>query len=255
VNGPKIVGFWDEAAVFKTGGHARAVLWFARQVDKWLRKRADLCVTSTREHQRYWGERYSKPILYMPHACYLTDENDGENPFIEPTLVYMGSMNDAEWDHDLFFEALRILKEKEGLVPALYIMGTGRLIPKWQTFCNKYGVRVTFGGFQTGTKRFQHLRHARALLFPIRDTLYHKTRCPSKTLAYAQARRPIITCRVGEIPEMLGDQAFYVNSTPEAFAQGIKEVLSNVQFEKDIIYPIHEHTWNNRAQNLLSNLS
>lgn len=247
---PRVVGFWDEAAVFKTSGHAKPVLWFSRIVDAWLRRRATLCLTSTREHQRYWEARHSKPITYMPHACYLTDEKGGDDPFTEPTLVYMGSINDTSWDHDLFFDSLRLLKQEKNLTPALFIMGTGRLMPKWQAFCQEHGLNVTFGGFMTGAARFQHLRHARALLFPLRDTLYHKTRCPSKTLAYAQAQRPIITCRVGEIAEMLGDKAIYVEPTAEGFAAAILDIMSR-QDVPDAPYDTPAHTWQKRAEALL----
>lgn len=248
---PKIVGMWDEAAVFKS-----ELPWVHRKLiaawDWWLRRRAAICLTSTREHQRIWKEKCVEPVVYMPHACYLTNFSEGESPYKHPTVVYMGNFHWC-WDQDLIFDAFLLLK-RQGLTPPLFLMGTGPDVPKWKAFIAEHGLdNITFAGYVSGETLWQHLRHAHVLLFPMRPTLRNKTRCPSKTLAYAQARRPIITNKVGEIAEMLGDKAIYVEPTPEGFAGGIRRTMEDSDLP-DVEYDLEEYTWAKNAANLLREL-
>ncbi|MGI6391845.1 MAG: glycosyltransferase [Kiritimatiellia bacterium] len=251
LRGPKLVGMWDEASVFKSTlplvKRLLILFW-----DRWFRKHVVARFTSTREHQRIWMKKYPEPIVYMPHACYLANHLDRPSPFNRPTVVYMGQFH-ACWDQDLFFEAFRLLKQ-QNIMPPLYLMGTGPDEDKWKRFVSKHGLQnITFAGYQTGESLYQHLRHAHVLLFPMRPTVLNKTRCPSKTLAYAQARRPIITNRVGEIAEMLGDNAIYVEPSPEGFARGIQEAIQKSHLP-DVNYEIGLHTWSKRAEQLIREL-
>jgi glycosyltransferase involved in cell wall biosynthesis len=90
------------------------------------------------------------------------------------------------------------------------------------------------------------------LLFPIRPTLVNQSRCPSKVFAYAQARRPIITSRVGELPYMLGESPLYVEPTPQAFADAIRAAMGGPL--PDVPYHLEHHTWGARADRLLEAL-
>ncbi len=248
-HGPRIVGFWDEPSTVKDLGWLRH--GFVVAMDRWLQKRADVRIVATREHQRLWREQHGMHALYMPHAAYLPTYPVGPSPFDRPTVVYMG--NFYPWDQDLIFDALALLA-RDGIRPPVLFMGTGPDLPKWQAFVRDHGLdQVTFAGYMTGEALFQRLRHAHVLLFPIRPTLVNKTRCPSKTLAYAQARRPVITCHVGEIPEMLGDQAIYVEATPQGFAEAIRAVVVAPP-AADIDYDIGRHSWANRAADLLTEI-
>ncbi len=100
--------------------------------------------------------------------------------------------------------------------------------------------------------RQQLLRHAHALLFPIRDTILNRARCPSKTFAYAQARRPVITNRVGEVPEVLGERARYVEISAEGFERAMEEAMR--ERRDDIDYNVEAHNWGARAQTLIDAL-
>ena len=251
LRGPKLVGIWDEAAVFKF-----ELPWIQRKLivmwDRWLRRNAALRLTTTRAHQRAWKETCAEPVVYMPHACYLTNFSEGESPYNQPTVVYMGNFHWC-WDQDLIFNAFLLLK-RQGLTPPLFLMGAGPDVPKWKEFIIEHGLdNITFAGYVSGESLWQHLRHAHVLLFPMRPTLRNKTRCPSKTLAYAQARRPIITNKVGEIAEMLGDKAIYVEPTPEGFAGGIRRAMEDSDLP-DVEYDLEEYTWAKNATILLREL-
>ena len=91
------------------------------------------------------------------------------------------------------------------------------------------------------------------LLFPIRSTRDNWLRCPSKTFAYAQARRPIITNRVGEVAHMLGEKATYIECTPEAFADAIERAMDTPNLP-DVDYGIERQNYDERAGMLLEYL-
>ena len=107
-------------------------------------------------------------------------------------------------------------------------------------------------GFRRGEQLWRKLRHAHALLFPIRNTLLNLCRCPSKTYSYAQARRPIITNRVGEVAAVLQEKAIYVDQNNGAFAAAIKQAIKEPQY--DVEYDIAGHNWSRRTDVLLDTL-
>jgi hypothetical protein len=78
-------------------------------------------------------------------------------------------------------------------------------------------------------------------------------RCPSKTFAYAQARRPVITNRVGEIEAVLKDRAEYIDCTPEAFADAIERAMRRRTLD-DVDYGVEQHNWSSRTDDLLEAL-
>ena len=150
---------------------------------------------------------------YIPYAAYLPSYPDGESPYTEPTIVYMGNMYPA-YDHDLIFDAALLLRDR-GLSPRIAILGWGPDLEKWRAFVLDKGLtNVTLPGFVRGEMLWQHLRHAHALLFPIRPTLLNLYRCPSKTFAYAQVRSPVITNRIGEVVEVLSEQGNMCHAHP-----------------------------------------
>ncbi|MGH7176549.1 MAG: glycosyltransferase, partial [Tepidisphaeraceae bacterium] len=127
--------------------------------------------------------------------------------------------------------------------------------PRWEAFVREHGLdNVTFYGFLPDDKMWVHIRHGHVMLFPIRPTDFHKTRCPSKTFRYAQTRRPTITCRVGEVAEVLGDQAIYVDPTPQAWADAIRKYMQT-QLLPEVDFHIEEHSYANRGKRLTDALA
>ena len=173
---------------------------------------------------------------------------DGESPYREPTFVYLGNYFHS-WDHDIIFEAARILKG-QGIEPAFFMIGDGPDRPRWEQFVAQHGLsKVTIAGGMSGEPMWNRLRHAHALLFPIRAHVGNMSRCPSKTFAYAQARRPIICSRVGEVPLILGPGATYIEADGNTFASAIGALLRKTL--PDVDYHIENHTWAERAKRVL----
>ena len=245
----RVVGDWDEWHRMADFNPARKAV--ERYLDHWLRRRASLVVVCSRYLQNQFKSLFNQDSLYLPYATYLPSYPPTTSPFAEPTLVYMGNLYPS-YDHDLIREAAVRLKAR-GLTPPLLIMGGGPDLEKWRAVIKEKNLtNVSLPGFLSGDELWRRLRHAHALLFPIRDTILNRARCPSKTFAYAQARRPVITNRVGEVPEVLGERARYVEISAEGFERAMEEAMR--ERRDDIDYNVEAHNWGARAQTLIDAL-
>lgn len=224
-----------------------------RYLDHWCRTRSFIRPVASKYLQAEFA-KLGNDAAYIPYAAYLQPHADGQSPFTEPTLVYVGNIYPA-YDHDLIFEAARILKEERGETPAIAILGGGPDFEKWQAFVRQHDLQnVHLPGYLTGDALWRHVRHARANLFPIRETVLNLARCPSKTFAYMQARRPVIACPVGEVKECLGDQGTFVGADPRAWADAIHNMMQGGD-RPDVDFAVERHSWYERTDRLLAALA
>jgi len=244
----RIVGQWDEPPMLKAWPVPRRQL--EALLDRWLARRADRSVVCARALQPWFAERYGVRPPYLPHAAYLNGSGaTRRSPFAEPTAVYLGSFW-QEWDHDLIFEAARLLAA-DGRRPRICLVGAGGELERWRAFAAAHGLdNVAFAGWLEGEDLMAHLRGAHVNLFPIRDTLVNRTRCPSKLFAYAQAQRPVITNRVGEVPYVLGEKAQYVNADAAAFSEAIDAALRAPRPD-DVGFDLGHLRYETRARELI----
>jgi glycosyltransferase involved in cell wall biosynthesis len=241
---------WDEWPARRARPKLRGVVdwWLGR----WMRRRAVRVIVASRYLQDQLRQRFGVESVYVPYAAYLEPREDGTSPFNEPTVVYMGNLFSA-YDHDIIFEAARLLKQR-GMTPPIRFMGHGPDEATWRAFVRDNGLEnVAMPGFVRGDELWRSLRHAHVLLFPIRPTMVNLCRCPSKTFAYAQARRPVITNRVGEIEAVLKDRAEYIDCTPQAFADAIERAMRRRTLD-DVDYGVEQHNWSSRTDDLLEAL-
>ena len=223
--------------------------WANRLCESIARQQADLITVSSRHLQNYFQDKYNCKSLYLPYATYLENVQTGASPFSHPTAVYLGNLH-QDGDHDILIDAWTIL-ESQGIAPPLCMIGGGPCLDKVKADVGTKGMTsIDIRGYLPVEEMWTALCHAHILLFPIRDTIGNRMRCPSKTFAYMQSGRPIVTCRVGEVAEALGEQGIYVDPIPEAFAQKIIELFSFSL--PNISYDLDRHQWENRAKDLLS---
>lgn len=247
----KLVADWDMWQARSKRPPINMIL--SRTADRWARNNAVLHVVASKYLQSEFKRLFEIDSVYVPFATYLESRRpDGESPYAQPTAVYLGNLYDAVYDHDLVLHAMKILKDRGKELP-LCVIGSGPDQEKWQRWVSDQRLgNVTLTGFLTGDELWRHLRHGEVLLFPIRPTLQNLCRCPSKTFAYAQARRPIIANRVGEVEELLRDKATYVDTTPQAYADAIEQALST--HHADVEYDLIDQTWSARTDDLLNAL-
>ena len=218
----------------------------------YARRKAAIHVVASRWLQAHLKQHFGIDSLYLPYAAYLPPLPDGPCPFPEPTAVYMGNLM-PDFDHDLLIDAWELLKRRGDTSLRLSLVGGGPLLEAVKSdVVSRRLDNVTVEGYLTGQPLWDRIRHAQVLLFPIRDTIGNRSRCPSKTFAYMQAKRPIITNRVGEVAEALGDLATYISPDPVAFADAVARLP--LKPLPDVAYPLHAHQWGTRAQALLDRL-
>ena len=247
--GIPVVCDWDELS---SAREKRLARWPATLVvERIARRLALLNVVASRCLQQMFQSRFGIESLYLPYAAYLPDRPTGPNPFLRPTAVYLGNLV-PDFDHDIVIDAWELLK-RQGVALDLAIMGGGELLDSVRRdVAERDLTNVHIEGYMTGQPMWDRLRHAHVLLFPIRDNIGNRSRCPSKTFAYMQAGRPIIANHVGEVAEALGNLAAYVAATPEAFADAVARIADRQL--PDVAYPLHLHTWSDRASRLLAAL-
>lgn len=244
----KVVGDWEEWRVLTDmgGGRGRAAL--DRVVDRWMLRRSHLHVVVSRYLEREFRQREGIEALYLPYATYLHDWPDPPPPAV-PFAAYLGNL-EPRFDVDLLFDAARLLKS-QGMTPRIEAIGKGAQFERWQRFVRDEGLdNVVLHGFLDWPEACRILRQAHVLVFPIRPTPFNLSRCPGKTYAYAQAARPIITCRVGEVPEVLGETATYIEPTPDPFATALQRAMSSAR-QPDVDYHVERQNWSARADRLL----
>ena len=245
----RLVADWDEWPVQRPYPLAQKTL--ARYLDRWFRNRAVLNVVCSTFMRDQFRARYGIEAAYIPYATYLKDQPETTSPFTIRTAVYMGYLG-TDFDHGVLFEAARLLKAAGKPHPITFI-GAGPELERWKAYVRGHALdQVTMKGYVSDEERWRHLRHAHVLLFPIRPSPVNLARCPAKTYAYAEARRPVITCRVGEVPNVLGERATYVDPTPQAFADAIDAGMNRDQ--PDVNYDVQKHNWSARAEALLEAL-
>jgi len=247
--GIPVVCDWDELL------SSRKRRLFQRRLDRasegFARRHAQLTVVASRSLQATMKEKYGLASLYVPYATYLPEFEDGPNPYPRPTAVYLGNLR-SDFDHDLIIDAWDILQQRDTKLD-LCILGGGPLLERVRSEVKERRLSsVRLPGYMAGQELWDHLRHAHVLLFPIRDSPGNRFRCPSKTFAYMQARRPIITNQLGEVAEALGLLARYVEPTPRGFADAV-ELLAGDR-PQDIDFPLAGNSWDARAAVLVRGL-
>ena len=245
----RVVALWDEPLFLhdiSPGARIASYLW-----NRWLLARAWLKIVASRQLQVLLHESYRVDATYLPHVTYLRPPlDDGPSPFDQSTVVYLGTLFPV-WDHDLIFAAARELARR-GESASICVIGTGPDLERWRSYLRENQLtRVSMTGFLSESEMWRHMRHAHALLFPMRPTLLNRSRCSSKLLAYAQARRPVIGNKVGEAPQILGEHLpIWVEPTPQAFADAIARITAAPP-PPDVDYDLGRLSPQTRASELL----
>jgi glycosyltransferase involved in cell wall biosynthesis len=243
-----VVVDWDE--LLSTRSHSWAINAISGVCERYCRRRADLTVVASRHMQRLFQERYALAAVYVPYATYLEPRAEGESPFTRASAVYLGNLH-HDADHDILLDAWSRPPLNAAESPDLHMIGGGTELDKVRTRVRQCGLgKVFVHGYLPWDEVWRHIRHAGVLVFPIRDTLGNRMRCPAKVFAYMQTGRPIITNRVGEVAEALRDNAVYVQPNADAFAAAIVKVVA--ENRPDFQYPLEEFTWQARTRSLLN---
>lgn len=245
--GQTVIGDWEDWHAVSRDKGLRSLV--TKSCDAFMRRRSNIVITASNWLADEFHSRYNIEASYIPYATLPREFPDLENPFERPTAVFMGSFH-LNWDHDILIDAAIELKRR-GQKPNILLIGRGHDLDRCQKVIDDHGLtNVRFSGYLDWDDMLNRLQWAHLLVFPIRDKIANRARCPFKVFQYAQARRPILTCRVGEVPTFLNEQAIYVDSDASSFADQISQVMSQPRLP-DVDYGIDQHTWESRGNDLI----
>jgi glycosyltransferase involved in cell wall biosynthesis len=140
--------------------------------------------------------------------------------------VYMGNLL-PQFDAARVLDAVDAARQANPELLFLFI-GGGPLREELErrVVTERLSDHVRFLGFLPTDEMIQHLRAADVLLLPIRDTELNRSRSPNKLFQYVGARRPIVTNRLDNIYDAVGDEVLYFDFDSSAdFARQIGEAL------------------------------
>lgn len=161
------------------------------------------------------------PILYFPYAysekvCRIKSDNELSPKYTSLkdkfNIVFLGSLTE---NYGLFtmLEAIKIVSTNHQNI-RLILLGWGRHFQQAKEFIEKYQLKdvVSMPGFVEEEEIADYFSIADAFLSPMKDTIQDWARCPSKLYMYLPYEKPIITCKIGEPHEILGNNGFYYYS-------------------------------------------
>ena len=161
-------------------------------------------------------------------------------------FLYIGSLT-SNYGCFTLIKAFEILHQKHNGLKLLLI-GKGSAYNDIITYINNNHLNdfIYVPGYIEEEDIPAYFSFADAFLSPMNNTIQDWARCPSKLYMYLPYKKPIITCRIGEPYETLGENGIYyepsnVNSLVETI-QGM--VMKDIWF---LNIDATKHEWTTRA--------
>lgn len=191
------------------------------------------------------------PIMYFPYAF---SENLCKPKQISKipqnisklkdkrNFLFLGSIT-RNYGIFTMLEAFRQLLIKQNDI-RLILLGKGRHYKDAIEYVkfNQLEDAVLLPGFVEEEDISNYFSIATAFLSPMNNTVQDWARCPSKLYMYLPFNKPIITCKIGEPFEVLGESGVYYESgNASSLAEVCIELISNNNQESNM--NINAHTW------------
>jgi glycosyltransferase involved in cell wall biosynthesis len=163
-------------------------------------------------------------------------------------FIYIGSVdrNYQVWELIDLAEACR----RQGFDYRFIVVGGGAHLSAFTHEISERGLDPVFAieGQKPRSDLGAYLRVADALVFPFPPTEQNLYRCPSKIFQYIAANKPVVTNRVGEVAEALGEQGFYYEpGNVDDMLRACREALGAAAGYKTD-HNAHRLTWDARCE-------
>lgn len=194
-------------------------------------------------------------LLYLPYAyepdvfqsCHIEVEKIRASYRPRKILIYMGTLCKDYQSHKVLDLANHLQGKRDQLV--FILIGGGSELE----FTKKYVVQkkledfVYVLGYLPDDIMYKYLSAADVLLFPIENNIANQARCPNKTFQYIGANKPVVTNRVGEVEQALGDDGYYYEfDNLESFESAIIAALADSEiYNSNVLLKLH--TWEQRC--------
>ena len=194
-------------------------------------------------------------ILYLPFASENAIMEMGATRATElrrelgscKLLMYTGNLYPAYGVLDLLDALIELRKSRTDWICVYTGQGPARAeLEKKTEMAGLTGV-IRFLGRVPEEEMAAYMKIAAVFVSPLRDTVTDWARCPSKTFMYIMFEKPIVTCRVGENLNSLGEDGFYYTpGESHSMCQAIDRAL-DVPSDWRPGYRKENHTWQARA--------
>ena len=254
---PFYVQDYDEAMTMQEG-HSRAWRAYYSIVEGLTRQRAHAVVVASRSLERLVREHrpdLGRKLLYLPIGYDPGFEGASMNLDSQlramvgerPVITWVGSFWPA-FGIDQLIDVADTLARR-GRPFALMLVGDGPILEATRSSVAARKLsNVMLPGRVSHADLQAYLRISDAFLLPFSETPQNLYRCPTKLFQYIANNRPIVTNRVGEVAEALGDAGFYYQPrSVEGMADACeKAIASSAKFDcSALIPPIY---WSERAR-------
>lgn len=207
---------------------------------------ADRIVCASNYLLGYVKDRTAKPVLYSPYAYsdYLIQQHQSKKGV--KRIVFMASLWKGYGVYDVI-DAVKIVARRRRV--ALDIIGRGPELENVKQICATDSLDyISVHGYVPESELGAFFSAASVFVSPLQNTVQDKARCPSKIYYYIPFCKPIVTCRLGDPYDALGDNGFYYASGDiDDMARALLEALD---CSDGFSYPsgfVSRHSWNSRA--------
>lgn len=189
-------------------------------------------------------------IIYSPFAFpdYLRPSRSVHE---RKTILFMASL----WKGYGIYEVLQAFEliVRKGAGVALEVIGKGEEYERVKEWVEEHKLKddIHICGFVAEQDLNEHFSKADVFVSPMHDTLQDWARCPSKIFYYIPYQKPIVTCKIGNPFDVLGEYGFYYRSGDvEDMAMAF---IKAIEACDDFVYPegfVEQHSWASRAKEL-----
>lgn len=193
-----------------------------------------------------------RPICYLPYAypSYLTKPLKSVHG--RRRILLMASLWRGYGVYDVL-EAFCMVRGKSKEIE-LDILGNGPERESVIEWISRHGLSdvIHIHGFVSEDRLNEYFSSADVFVSPMHDTVQDRMRCPSKLYYYIPYGKPIVTCRIGDPYDTLGDYGFYYKPTDVAdMAKAMQEGLDRCDSFRFPDGFIERHSWFARAMSFL----
>jgi glycosyltransferase involved in cell wall biosynthesis len=248
-------GFYYDFLVQKRGIRYRLV---KRQQD-WLLKHINVITTASKTLQSLvWSLGVSSDrVFYLPNGPHrfgpsnsvLDVEAIRETYGLKDKYVILLYTKFSELSVKKVIDILKIAKSELGSL-ALLVVGKGELREDEELLqlAEKSGLRdsVVYVGWVRVEKLPSYLAIGDVAIYPFKDTLLNRAKCPGKLVELMSLGKAIVADRVGQIAEYIQDEKSGMLVEPEdtrMFAQSLIRVLEDAELRKKLGKNAQERVW------------
>ncbi|MCS3697428.1 glycosyltransferase family 4 protein [Salinibacter ruber] len=192
-----------------------------------------------------YGINYASADVAQREAELLNGGSEGATR----RVVYLGSLYESYGIFDIVRSVPHVIDEEQEIEYVILGDGPDREAAIDLAYSLNVQDYIDFEGYVDEDVLGDYLASADVFLAPMFDTVKDKARCPSKIPMYMRYRRPIVTCRIGEVSSYLGEEGYYYQpGEPRSMA---REIVNASRESGLVEYDLGRIRWEHLARRFL----